>query len=523
MEKKQEILEISKLVFKLTQVGSTGADLDHLLQRLFGVLKSLSTLRVKPKGAVLLFNPRRELIQVAQHGVRDAESTEPFGAELEGIRPEFRREVFITSLATESGGSTLGREDQRFLVLPLTEDDRPLGEAFIFIEEDWSPDPVDLEFMSDLAGALSSLVTRCLINERLQVREIELEEARTDAIRRLGMASEYRDNETGMHIMRMTHVAGAIAKAMGLPEAERETLLIAAPMHDVGKIGIADAILLKPGRLTPEEFAIMKEHTEIGWSLLKGDGALLVAAQEIAISHHEHWDGSGYPNGLKGQEIPLAGRICSVADVFDALTSARPYKEAWPVDKAIAFIHDESGRKFDPAVVEAFDRSLPEIMRIRQLYRDDIIDPNQLVDLPKREPDSSGAKQFVAWSDALSIGIDVIDMHHRYLIDLINDLYDVVANKLGSRQVARVLKALGEYTKVHFRAEEGMMAHYAYSAIEGQKKSHHRFESKVKEFQEELHSNPLTAQFEMLAYLRDWLVKHIQHEDIKLRELVRQP
>lgn len=519
MNKEQEILEISKLVFRLTQVGSTGADLDDLLHRLFGVLNNLSALRVKPKAAILLFSSRQVLIQVAQLGLREAGSTLPFGAETEGIRPNFRAEVFVTSLGAEKSGLPVGRADEHFLVLPLTEDDRRLGQAFIFIEDNWPPDPVELEFMTDLAGALSSLVTRCLINETLQVREIELEEARADAIRRLGAASEYRDNETGMHIMRMTHFAGAVAKAMGLPDAEREMLLITAPMHDVGKIGVADAILLKPGRLTPDEFDIMKEHTLIGGGLLKGNDALIVAAREIAISHHEHWDGSGYPNGLKEQEIPLPARICSVADVFDALTSSRPYKEAWSVQKAIDWIHQESGRKFDPAVVAAFDLALPEILRIRELYREDIIDPNQILELPPHEVRET---DYFVWNDSLNIGIDVIDTHHRYLVDLINDLHDVISMKQGSRQVARVLKALGEYAQVHFRAEENMMEHYGYTGIAGQKDSHRSFENKVKEFQDELHVNPLTAQFEMLTYLRDWLINHIQYEDTKLRELLVQ-
>ena len=517
MDKDQELLEISKLVFKLSRVGSTGADLDKLLRRLFDILEGIAALRVVAKGAILLFNPRHELIQVAQHGLGNGLSSPASGRELDGVRPHFRPEVRLSTLREERAGPGAGA-DGRFFVLPLVEEETPIGEVLIFIEPDWQPDEVALEFMADLAGALSGMVSRCLVNEILQVRETELHEARTDAIRRLGKASEYRDNETGMHIMRMTHFAGAIAKVMGLPEDVRETLLIAAPMHDVGKIGIADAILMKPGRLTPDEFDIMKQHTEIGGGLLTGDDALILAAQEIAMTHHEHWDGSGYPRGLAGEDIPLSGRICSVADVFDALTSARPYKEAWSVERAVALIEEESGRKFDPRVVAAFLQALPEILRIRHLYREDILDPNQVIDLP--EPAVSAATPFVEWTDELSIGIDVIDMHHRYLLDLINDLYGVVTRKLGAKQVFRVLKRLGDYTKVHFRAEEDMMEHYGYGAIAGQRESHNLFEGKIKAFQEELRINPLTAQVEMLAYLRDWLIGHILHEDVKLRILV---
>lgn len=518
MDKKQEFVEVSKLVFELTVVGARSTDLDELLERLCSILAGMPQLHVRRKAAILLLNPRSELVQVAQYGLSGAVAGSPSVGELDGVVPQFRPATYATSLAAERGSPSSGGDgDERFLVLPLAEDGLPMGVALIFIDNAWRPDDTDIDFLNDLARALSSLVTRCLINETLQVREIELQEARTDAIRRLGAASEYRDNETGMHVMRMTHFAGAIAKAMGLSEEERELLLVTAPMHDVGKIGIADAILLKPGRLDHEEFEVMKAHTEIGSRILAGDDVLIATAREIAIGHHEHWDGTGYPCGLRGEEIPLLARICSIADVFDALTSVRPYKEAWPVEQAVEWIRDQAGRKFDPAAVVAFEKAMPEILRIRALYRDDIIDPAQALTLP--EPERLG-DEYVAWDDSLSIGIDTIDAHHRYLVSLINDLYVVVKAKRGARHVARVLKALGQYAQVHFRAEERMMEHYGHAALDRQVHQHHRFEAKVKEFSEEMHFNPLTAQFDMLAYLREWLLKHIRVEDAQLRSLV---
>jgi hemerythrin-like metal-binding protein len=357
-----------------------------------------------------------------------------------------------------------------------------------------------------------------MITETLRVREIELEEARTDAIRRLGAASEYRDNETGMHVMRMTHYATSIAKAMGLSQEMRELLAICAPMHDVGKIGIPDAILLKPGRLTPEEFEIMKSHTELGKRLLDGDDNLIKAAGEIAACHHERWDGTGYPYGLVGDEIPVLARICAIADVFDALTSQRPYKAPWPVEESIEWIKKQSGTQFDPDCVTAFVDALPDILRVRQLYRDDIIDPNQNVELPAPQPRSDA---WFTWTEEMSVGIEVIDEHHRYLFDLTNDLYTVVTGKLGSREVARILKSLEQYAQIHFRAEERMMEHYGYASLDRQEHQHVRFTEKLQEFYTELHENPLTAQFDALLYLRDWLVRHIIHEDTGLKVLVR--
>jgi len=176
----------------------------------------------------------------------------------------------------------------------------------------------------------------------------------------------------------------------------------------------------------------------------------------------------------------------------------------------------EAGKHFDPTVVQAFDVSMPEILRIRELYRDDIIDPKQVLTLP---PIRRREGEWIPWDDSLSVGIDVIDEHHRYLFDLINDLYQVVIRKRGAREVARLIKSLDAYAKIHFRSEEQMMNHYAFNGIDRQLHQHHAFEEKIAEFYEELHANPLVAQFDVLTYLRDWLIHHIRVEDAKLVEL----
>lgn len=194
-----------------------------------------------------------------------------------------------------------------------------------------------------------------------------------EVIYRLSRASEYRDPETGAHILRMANFSRVIARHLGLPEAEQELILDAAPMHDVGKMGTPDHILLKPGRLDDEEMAIMRKHVEIGAEILSGSAsALMQTASTIALTHHEKFDGSGYPRGLKGQEIPLYGRIVAVADVFDALTSSRPYKKAWSIEDATAFLRTNSGSHFDPDCVDAFFKGWDEIIAIRQKYQDDI-------------------------------------------------------------------------------------------------------------------------------------------------------
>ena len=205
--------------------------------------------------------------------------------------------------------------------------------------------------------------------EMLKKRNHELEKARREIVVRLGRAAEYRDNETGMHVIRMSNYSAALARAAKLPEEQCDLILQASPMHDVGKIGIRDSILLKPGKLDDEEWLNMKTHVNIGVSILSGgDSQIIQLAQEIAATHHEKYDGTGYPNGLKGEGISIAGRIVPVCDVFDALTSVRPYKEAWTVEDAIELLKREKGKHFDPDLVDKFISILPEILEIRARY-----------------------------------------------------------------------------------------------------------------------------------------------------------
>ncbi|THF66613.1 response regulator [Pseudothauera nasutitermitis] len=212
---------------------------------------------------------------------------------------------------------------------------------------------------------------KAILEEMVRLRTEEVVATRLQIVQRLGRAAEYRDNETGQHILRMSNIAALLAGRLGWSSAEVELMLHASPMHDIGKIGIPDAVLLKPGKLNDEEWEIMKRHPEIGAELLAGDdSSLLRLAREIALGHHEKWDGSGYPGGLSGSSIPQSARIAAVADVFDALTSARPYKEPWSIERAVAYMQEQAGRHFDPAIVEVFLSSLEDIQQIRERYRE---------------------------------------------------------------------------------------------------------------------------------------------------------
>jgi putative two-component system response regulator len=209
------------------------------------------------------------------------------------------------------------------------------------------------------------------LDQRVRSRTAELESTRRELIQRLSTASEFRDNETGQHVIRMSHFAHQLALAAGLDPAEADMVRDAAPLHDIGKIGIPDRILLKPGPLDADEWATMRRHTEIGGAILGGSGfPLLELARTIALTHHEKWDGSGYPGGLAGEDIPISGRIVAVADVFDALTSVRPYKRAWTTEEAVGHLRGCAGQHLDAGLVELFLGELPVMLEIRQRFAD---------------------------------------------------------------------------------------------------------------------------------------------------------
>ena len=209
------------------------------------------------------------------------------------------------------------------------------------------------------------------LEERVRERTRELDETRIEIVRRLGRAGEYRDNETGMHVIRMSQYCHRLARATGFSTAAAELLLVAAPMHDIGKIGIPDYILLKPGKLTLDEWTIMQRHAQIGAEIIgEHNSELLTIARSVALTHHERWDGTGYPQGLAGEAIPIEGRIAAVCDVFDALTSTRPYKKAWTPQAAFDYIVGESGKAFDPQLVRLFVDLIPEYAKIRARYDD---------------------------------------------------------------------------------------------------------------------------------------------------------
>lgn len=235
---------------------------------------------------------------------------------------------------------------------------------------------------TEVAKRVRNLLETVLLNKELQsqnqvleqkVRErtSQLLETQKEIIHKLSRAAEYRESGAGLHLMRISQLSLSIARAAGLSNIHCELIGSSSPMHDIGKIGIPDSILLKPGPLTAEEWTIMHRHPLLGAEILSGkDTPLLAVAGKIALTHHEKWDGSGYPRRMKGEAIPVEGRIVAVADVFDSLLSPRPYKEEWPLDKAIAEVESCAGSHFDPYVVKKFKEIIPELSQIVTQYAD---------------------------------------------------------------------------------------------------------------------------------------------------------
>ncbi|MEO5365926.1 MAG: two-component system response regulator [Magnetococcus sp. WYHC-3] len=259
--------------------------------------------------------------------------------------------IFVTaktSVEDERKGLTMGAVD--YLAKPI------------------SPPIVELRVQTQLALYDQRRQLEAMVRERTH----ELLETRLEVIRRLGRAAEFRDNETGLHVIRMSHYTRLLAEAMNLSQDWVTLIFNAAPMHDIGKIGIPDNVLLKPGKLDEQEWQIMRKHAEYGAQIIgEHHSELMKLSREIALSHHEKWDGSGYPLGIRGADIPLSGRIVAIADVFDALTSHRPYKKAWTVERAMEVILQDSGTHFDPELTPLFRTILPEVLEIKEKYAED--------------------------------------------------------------------------------------------------------------------------------------------------------
>lgn len=271
------------------------------------------------------------------------------------------------------------RDDIPVVMVTGTEDDAVCQKALDCGAADFLAKPVrPPEFIARARNLLRLRASARSLADRAQWLQTEVRKATAEIEQReqemlysLGRAAEFRDPDTGAHIQRMANYSRLIAERMGLSQETHRIILRSAPMHDIGKLGVCDAILLKPGKLSANEFEVMKRHCAHGHEMLRhSESEVIRAAAIIALSHHERWDGSGYPHGLAGEAIPLYGRIVAVADVFDALTSVRPYKPAWDIEQAATLLRRDSGAHFDPACVSAFFAAWSDVLEVREGFRD---------------------------------------------------------------------------------------------------------------------------------------------------------
>ncbi len=506
--------EVRDAISAILEIALKPVGFRRQLQEILDVLVSISWLRAANKGAIFVTNGQRELVMVAQHELSapllNKCAKVPFGCCLCGRAAESKRVLFRNCVDHDHDIRFDGMEDHGHYNLPLTDPNGDvIGVVVLYLEHGHTPHSQELQFMEMLGHALSNVILSRDLKLKAEVNAIRLQQAQMDMLHKLVAASEFRDNETGAHIKRMTQYALCIGRRVGLGKEDLKLLELAAPMHDIGKVGIPDEILLKPGKLTAEEWAIMQRHAEIGANILSGTHELLRASRDIAWCHHEKWDGSGYPRGLKGEEIPLFARICALADVFDALTSERPYKSAWPVEDAIAFIQENSGSHFDPALVEAFTGGLREMLEIRLIYNDHDPEPTARKVVLREALPREGV---VSWRASMSVGVDFIDKQHQYLIDLINRIHEGIEQG-DTVAIVQALLDMKTYTEVHFTDEEDLMRRNGYPDLERHMALHQGFIEKTESFLVDFERYPLAIGSEFFHYLVNWLVHHIQKVD----------
>ncbi len=491
------------------------------LEEILDVVVSISWLRAERKGAIFVTNARNELVLVVHHDLAPELlkqcATVPFGHCLCGKAAEQKRILFRDCVDHDHDIRFDTMKPHGHYNIPLLGNrGEVIGVIVLYLQHGHKPHREEKNFTEMLGRIISSMIYNRNLQLRSEINRARLRKAELEMLHKLVAASEFRDNETGEHIKRLSRYSAVIGQKIGLSDKDIELLRLAIPMHDIGKMGISDSILLKNGRLTPEEFSIMQQHTVIGAKILNGSHPLMVASRQIAISHHEKWDGSGYPNGLAGTEIPLFGRICALVDVFDALSTKRPYKEPWPLEEVLAFIKQGSGSHFDPELVDALMDSLPEILEIKALYADTDWDASDIKVLEERPV----SRTSVHWNKRFSTGVQEIDEQHQYLLNLIDRIENAV-REYNSKEIVDVMLDMKLYAEVHFSEEEELMRKVGYPKLEPHIQRHKQFISKADQFLDELELTPLAVTSEAIRFLRDWLVTHIQTVDADYARFIR--
>ncbi len=497
------------------------------LEEIIDVIVSISWLGAVRKGAIFVANERQELILAVQHDLSPALLTQcalvPFGKCLCG-RAALRKQILFKSCVDEEHEITFpGMTGHGHYNIPLLGgDDAVIGVIVLYLEDHHEPHPEEEVFTDMVGQAVASILTHRSLDLQSEIGRIQLQQAHVDMMSKLVSAAEYRDHETGDHLKRMSRYSVIIGRTIGLPSEALDLLGIAAPMHDIGKVGIPDEILMKPGKLTDDEYAVMKRHPEIGANILSGDNPLMKASHDIALGHHEKWDGSGYPRGLVGEETPLFARICALADVFDALTTRRPYKEPWPLERTLSFIRDQSGSHFDPNLVEALHQSLDEILEIASLFGDDDDDSHLFGSAGATRASSNDEParlERLRRTDAP--GVEVVARQHRFIMEITQRL-ETAAISMDTREFFDCLNALQANLSAYLVNEENLMRQCAYPKTDQHELAHRDFAALTRRMFEDLESAPLAASFAAPRLIGEWVRAHIQGHGSELLGFLRE-
>lgn len=512
---RQRTSDVKYVVIDLVQTASQVISMRSQFEKILEYTHSVPWMEATGEGAIFLSDEDGRLTLALARGIspslerRCAESASL--ACLCGQVAADQRPSYIAD-STQLSCFPNDEEARGIHILPLSREGKTLGVLMLFVPVGHIPQVDEMEFANELAMTAAALTSRRLMESTLEIKNYEVEVAHAEVIRLLGLAGDCRDTDTGLHVFRVGHFSRCIALAADLPAEQADLLLHAAPMHDIGKIGIPDSILRKPGKLSAEEFVQMQAHTLIGEQILQGSQPLIETARIIAGSHHERWDGKGYPRGLKGEQISIYGRICTLADVFDALGQERPYKRAWKQDEIESYFRENAGVQFDPKLVDAFFRCLPEIFRFQNLFGDAAALSHSPIYLT---PVTTGNHGVLQWSEAFSVGVPIIDEHHRYLFDLSNAVWEALQGSGTAVVFAKSLTALLSYTKIHFSEEERLMAMHGYTLMEAHAQEHATFITMIERSWESLRRNPLISGLKIFKFLSAWLVQHVQGADAR--------
>ncbi len=415
-----------------------------------------------------------------------------------------RRTIHVPDLAARSDNPRLAKALSvepfvGYYAVPLIAKEEVKGVLELFLRSAAEPNEEWLRFLDTLASQAAIAIDSSSLFTDLQHSNAELTQAYDATIQGWSWALDLRDKETEGHTQRVTELTVRLARQFGLPEEQLVHVRRGALLHDIGKMGVPDGILLKPGPLTDEEWVIMRKHPSLAYEMLSPIHYLRPAL-DIPYGHHEKWDGTGYPRGLSGDQIPFAARLFAVIDVWDALTSDRPYRLAWPEQKVLDHIRALEGTHFDP-----------EIAKI-------CLEPGML----QGRSNARMRMDPVQWSEKFSVGVREFDEQHQQLIKLLNCMISAQAGgSVHTETISDILKTMTGYAQAHFTAEERLMEAYAFPGLEEQKAQHRDFRQKTVSFSSATSAGVDHRPEAMLDYLANWLVHHILEVDMAYRSFFR--